>query len=195
MGVGVGARAGRGGTEGDQRCSSHFMPWRGAHTRAVGLGHVAASAKSPPNTPAAGATVVAPACLTCWRHFVSPQTDIANASVVGLKGLQYYDNAAGALATDAAEAVTFSGEVGRASRVDGQLMGENASLCGRGTPSTPSTAGLSARMAPSPTHPRRTHTHTNHPKPPSPTPQPRWTAPISQRQTRSRLPTAGAARC
>ncbi|KAL4419670.1 hypothetical protein ABPG77_000567 [Micractinium sp. CCAP 211/92] len=52
--------------------------------------------------------------FTCALHTYFKVSDIANASVVGLKGLQYYDNAAGALATDAAEAVTFSGEVDRA---------------------------------------------------------------------------------
>jgi hypothetical protein len=37
--------------------------------------------------------------------------DVGNVSVVGLKGLQYWDNAAGGTATDAADAVTFDGEV------------------------------------------------------------------------------------
>ncbi|KAL4424057.1 hypothetical protein ABPG75_001358 [Micractinium tetrahymenae] len=52
--------------------------------------------------------------FTCALHTYFKVSDIANVAVVGLKGLQYFDNAAGALATDEAEAVTFQGEVDRA---------------------------------------------------------------------------------
>lgn len=52
--------------------------------------------------------------FTCALHTYFRVSDIANASVVGLKGLRFFDNAAGALATDEAEAVTFPGEVDRA---------------------------------------------------------------------------------
>ncbi|KAL4856516.1 putative glucose-6-phosphate 1-epimerase [Chlorella vulgaris] len=52
--------------------------------------------------------------FTTALHTYFRVSDVSKASVVGLKGLSYFDNAAGSLATDDADAVTFTGEVDRA---------------------------------------------------------------------------------
>lgn len=51
--------------------------------------------------------------FTAALHTYFTVSDVANASVVGLKGLQYVDNTSGSTSADTADAVAFPGEVDR----------------------------------------------------------------------------------
>lgn len=52
--------------------------------------------------------------FTSALHTYFRVSDVGNASVVGLKGVRYWDNVKGEESTDAADAVLFPGEVDRA---------------------------------------------------------------------------------